>query len=202
MQVTQDRAHAFAQARATLDAVRAEDSTELYVINQADLPDSRNRSTQRGGTILFRCTAKGQTKDSLIRIPESFVPVNLTVQGPCKKEDLLESSDLHRLLQTKRVRLITAHDANIQINMDADSLIEYDRVMTEALKIDVDETQSDTPAQVELTVINNDLSVAIAAYKDGQISLPRLRATYRRIERQLKAEDISYASREVPELLQ
>jgi hypothetical protein len=192
----------FAAEQKLIQAIRESEHPELFVINNSDLPDHHNRPTDQQGTILMRCSQKGINGDHRIRIPSSFVPIQLTTQSPCTKDDLLASADLARLRQTKRIKLISYEDAMDIIDKDGESRAEYDRVMAIAMRIG-DYTGADTQGNIgeptEISQINGHLETVVDGYKSGAMSLPRLRAEVRRMERTLNLEDMAYLNREVPD---
>lgn len=175
------------------------EDTSLYVLNTSDLPDRNNRPTVTRGEVLMMVTASDTDATVVIRVPATYVPINLANQGVANKWDILKSADFARALATRRIEVIDSNAALSIIDQDEANRAEYDRAMQRACRITTDEDLTgeyidDTTVQE----INPALELLVNQHNRGQINLPTLKAGVRRMQGTLTDFDMRYLKKEVP----
>lgn len=113
------------QQKLLSDILSDDEDKSLFVLNNTDRPDRNGKPTRSAGVLLMSALVNGESR--AIRIPVSWVPVDLSVQAPRKA--ITESAEFNRALASQAIMIMTREQALKLIRGDQASMEEYDRAM-------------------------------------------------------------------------
>lgn len=113
------------QQKLLSDILSDDEDKSLFVLNNTDRPDRNGKPTRSAGVLLMSALVNGESR--AIRIPVSWVPVDLSVQAPRKA--ITESAEFNRALASQAIMIMTREQALKLIRGDQASMDEYDRAM-------------------------------------------------------------------------
>lgn len=187
------------QQRLIAAMLKDDDDMSLYALNVSDKPDAYNRPTDMAGDIHFLVTPTGSQQEQSIRLPSTYVPLDLTAQGQADKKAILRSIGFQRMLAAKRIQVIATSAALAIIEKDSASREEFSRMQARACRI-FDDSQDELAAaalHIDEEPINPNLIQAVESYHRGGRMADLINAR-RKLGGAITDADIRYLTKEVP----
>jgi hypothetical protein len=187
----------------TIAAIVADEkSTSFFILNNSDKPDRNNQSTREQGPILLTVTHEG--KSMLVRIPVSWVPVDVALQAP--KKAIASSAEFQRALASGSIIVLSHDEGRNIINADQDSRDEYARVMAIAQGVNgAGEGYQAASGQREeaddpWANVSPSVKVNVEEVTNSTMSMNEFRSFMRREARSISALDKKYIAEKLPDL--
>jgi hypothetical protein len=191
-----------------LESVRSEPGTNLWVFNST--PSLKGERQKQKNSVIHLLVTMGNEK-TLVRIPTTWVPVNIGLQAP--KKALFESPDFLKAINNGYIKPITNKEAMEFYKDNEEAAAEYDMANSKMSRTAPDrDTAEDkevakpsgfvqdlNAGEIEETDLNPKIIQAVAKIKSGEIKEVEFSSILRNSQHDLTDEDMEYVMANVSE---
>lgn len=184
-----------------VESILKDESSSFFVLNYSDLPNKSGVSTQEAAPIVMTVMVDGQAR--LIRIPYSWVPVDLGLQAP--KRAIRDSVEFQRCLTSRAIVVLTQEEAEKIITADEVNSQEYGRVMAVAQRVNgADQYNYGSNSRMEepedpWKMVSNEAKLQVEQFEENIITESDFRNYLLRSKRSLSALDRQYIADKLPD---
>jgi hypothetical protein len=176
-----------------LDAIKKEDSINVFVFNITTEKKGRNSNSK----VIF--TVPNGNEDSIVTIPMTWIPINVGLQAP--KAALFESKNFLRAVSSNLLRPISTTEAIAFFRDNPDASEEYDRIVGSLSNNDMPgedgvpalppmQVEEELPSGVSPTVIN--IVARFNSTDNPDITESETYSLIRNLEKTLSKEDLNH----------